>query len=379
MYSDLLRLRKDIHQHPEISGFEKKTAERIRQELQKCNPDEIHANIGGHGVLACFKSCENNPAKKILFRAELDAISVQEETGMAYQSKNKNAMHACGHDGHMAILIGLAKKFRDKRPENLDAYLFFQPAEETGEGAAKVLKDKRFRNLEIDRGFALHNLPGFPEHSVVSKEGTFAAGSVGIKVTIKGSSSHAAHPEQGINPAVAVAQLIRKIDREMEPFRSRNRGNKLVCTFIKMGEKAFGISPGNAELGFTIRSESDRELAGGVQRIHKVIKNVAETFGGEINTREVEPFRATVNDPAGPAIIKKVSELQGLNYQQLERPFAWSEDFGEFREHFPITIFGLGAGRDKPPLHSEKFDFNDELISSGVSMFTGIVDYYETL
>lgn len=379
MKSLLIDLRKSLHQDPEISGNEERTAERIKKELLACHPDEIQTGLGGQGILALFKCAEGEPDRRILFRAELDAVSVHEETNLPHQSKNKNAMHACGHDGHMAVLIGLAKKLAGDRPKKIDVYVLFQPSEETGEGAAKVLEDSRFQDLEIDHGFALHNLPEFPEKEVICKRGTFAAGSVGIEITIEGSFSHAAYPEKGINPARIVAQLIQQIDREMETFRSESDTNKLVCTYIKMGERAFGISPGKAKAGFTIRSESDNKLEQSVNHIFEIIEKTNQTFEGEISAEKVEPFRATVNDDEGVKIVKKVSEKKRLNYVELERPFPWSEDFGEFRRKFPITIFGLGAGEQKPPLHSEIYDFNDELIPVGVAILHGIIEYYEYL
>lgn len=379
MAPDLITLRKEIHQHPEVSGKEENTADRIQKVLEKFNPDEILTGLGGYGVLAHFKCKTGNSKETILFRAELDAISVREETGLPYQSQKENVMHGCGHDGHMVILIGLAEWLAKNRPDEIDVYLLFQPAEETGEGAARVLEESRFQELKIDHGFALHNLPGFSEKTIICKEGTFAAGSVGIEVTVKGSFSHAAYPEKGLNPAGTVAGLVQRIDEEMGWFRSGHDGNKLVCTFIKMGERAFGISPGRAEVGFTIRSESDENLEKAVSRIKDIIDELKSSFKGDIIVKEVEPFRATVNSSEGAKIIQNVSDQKTFSYQELEEPFPWSEDFGEFRRQFPITIFGLGAGEESPPLHSEKYDFNDELIRVGIEMFSGIVDYYSSL
>lgn len=378
MESSLIDLRKELHQFPEISGQEEETSERIRNELGKLAPDEIRSGIGGYGILACFK-CKNRDKKNILFRAELDAISVNEESDLAYKSMHKNVMHGCGHDGHMSILIGLAQRLNSSRPDNVDVYLLFQPSEETGEGAARVLEDPVFQKLSIDQGFALHNLPGFPEKTVVCKKKTFAAGSVGIEISVNGAYSHAAYPDRGINPSTVVAKLIRKIDSGMDSFRKEDEGNKLVCTFIKMGERAFGISPGKARIGYTIRSKSDEILEKAVGEIRKIILNIGHSFEGEINIKEVEPFRATVNSRQGVEIIKQVSEKKRYDYLTLEQPFPWSEDFGEFRRQFPITIFGLGAGENHPPLHSETYDFNDDLISVGIDMFAGIVDYYSSL
>lgn len=380
MESELVDLRKEIHQNPEISGEEKQTAERIKQELQKCNADEIYTGIGGYGVLAKFACSSAAPQKTLLFRAELDAISVHEEADLPYQSNKKDVMHGCGHDGHMTILIGFAKELSKNRPENIDVWLLFQPAEETGEGAARVLEDETFRELKIDHGFALHNLPGFPEKSIVSKPGPFAAGSVGLDISVTGTFSHAAYPERGLNPAATVAKLVQKIEEEMQTFRNDDKSNKIVCTYIKMGERAFGISPGKALAGFTIRSAFDDKLDVGVKLVYEIIKEVRKGFEGKITTREVEPFRTTINSDIGAEVIKKVSEKQqDVTYQELDVPFPWSEDFGEFCRQFPISMFGLGAGEEKPPLHSEKYDFNDELIPAGIAMFRGIVDYYRSL
>lgn len=351
MSSALIRLRKEIHQNPEISGEEKETAERIKKELRSCNPDDIFTDIGGHGLLAKFECRSGDPKKKVLFRAELDAISVQEETNLSYQSSNKDAMHGCGHDGHMTILIGLARELSKNRPDDIDVWLLFQPAEETGEGAARVLEDNIFKELEIDHGFALHNLPGFPEKSIISKSGPFAAGSAGLDISVKGTFSHAAYPERGLNPAVAVATLVQKIDREMQTFRDEYESNKVVCTYIKMGERAFGISPGKAQAGFTIRSASDEKLDVGIKLMYEIIKEVRRLFDGDILVEKVEPFRTTLNSEEGAGIVKTVSKQAGLDFQELKTPFPWSEDFGEFGRQFPIAIFGLGAGEEKPPLH----------------------------
>lgn len=379
METDLVRLRKEIHQNPEISGNEKETSERIIKELQLCNPDELITGIGGYGVLAKFDCSSGEPSKKLLFRAELDAISVQEETGIPYHSINEGAMHGCGHDGHMAILIGLARELKKNPRKNVDVWVLFQPSEETGEGAARVLEEERFKNLEIDHGFALHNLPGFRKKSIISKPGHFAAGSVGLDISVQGTFSHAAYPERGLNPGITVSKLVQEVEKEMQTFRDEDESNKIVCTYIKMGERAFGISPGKAQVGFTIRSAFDEKLNVGVQLVYEIIKEIKRSFEGEILVEQVEPFCATINSDEGAKVVRQVCKQNRLPYQELDAPFPWSEDFGEFGRQFPITIFGLGAGDEKPPLHSEKYDFDDGLIPVGITMFKGIVDYYQSL
>ena len=376
MTENLIILRKELHRNPELSGNEKATAARITEELETCNPDKIMEGVGGCGVIARFSSGSDSAEKSILFRAELDAIAVDEETGLDHQSKKSGVMHGCGHDGHMAILIGLAHHLKQKRYENLDIYLLFQPSEETGEGAGRVLADDRFQKLKIDHAFALHNLPGFQEKRVQIKEGVFAAASVGVEVKFKGRSSHAAYPEKGSNPSACIAEFISLVNQKLEGFRDKNPLNKAVNTYIRLGEPAFGINPGIGELGFTLRSPSDDELDDAVQLVHETGQQMGDKFEGTVHVKTVEPFAATINSKEGVQLVKRAAHQEEVDIAELNEPFPWSEDFGEFRKKCPITIFGLGAGEDSASLHSEKYDFNDALIPVGVRLFKKIAELY---
>lgn len=373
MLKQLINLRKELHSKPEVSGDESNTAKRIVEELRKCNPDEIIEEVGGAGVIAKFSSKESSPVKSILFRAELDAISVNEETGLPYKSKKERLMHGCGHDGHMVILIGLAQYLKENRPTDINVYLLFQPAEETGEGAARVLADERFDKINVDHGFALHNLPGQIENSVVVKKGVFAAASTGVEVTFKGRSSHAAYPEEGLNPSVFISEFIQKAEAGFVDFKKADPSNKAVNTYIRLGEPAFGINPGTGQVGYTLRSPSDESLEEAVEVLVQLSEDMKKKFNGSIQIDRVEPFSSTVNSPKGYEAVKKAAEKLGLNVKELGKPFPWSEDFGEFRRKFPIVLFGLGAGVDSTPLHSEKYDFNDNLIEKGIEIFKRII------
>lgn len=376
MQAELANLRKELHQIPELSGQETNTAARIAEELKNCNPDHFLQHLGGNGVAALFQAKNGKPKKTILFRAELDAIPVTEKTALEYQSKNKGVMHGCGHDGHMAILIGLARLLEKERPDNVDVWLLFQPAEETGEGAAALLDDPEFQKLDIDQGFALHNLPGFPENSILIKEGPFACASTGFEIDLKGTFSHAAYPGQGLNPVKELTALLMEIEEAMQPFSEADSSHKFVITFVKMGERAFGVSPGEASLGVTIRAASDKALDEGVEIIEKTVSRSAKRFEGEVSWSLREPFAATVNNADGVHAVEKAAEKSGFRVTYLDEPFAWSEDFGEFRRRFPVTLFGLGAGEEGPHLHSEKYDFNDALLPAGIEIFRKVVDYY---
>lgn len=373
MSQSLIKLRKELHQHPELSGKEESTAKRIVRELKKCSPDSILEGVGGSGIIARFNSKSGSAGKTILFRAELDAIAVQEQTGLPYSSKKNEVMHACGHDGHMTILTGLAQYLKNEPLRNCNVLIMFQPAEETGQGAGKVLADSQFQSLKIDRAYALHNLPGFRENTVYAKSGPFAYASVGVDIEFKGSSSHAAYPEQGINPAGDLVEFLKNVEQAGKKFSSGSELGKMTITYIKLGEPAFGISPGIAKLGITIRASTDEKLEEGIKEIEDHLKQSKSGFRGKITSKKTEPFSATINDDAGVEIVRRATERDGIEFKELSKVFPWSEDFGAFREKCPITLIGLGAGEDSHPLHSEKYDFNDELIPVGIKLFSGII------
>ncbi len=206
---ELVNLRKELHRNPELSGKEKNTSDKINNFIGRFYPDEIITELGGHGLAFIFKGKEKG--KTILFRSELDALPISEQNDFEYKSSIENVSHKCGHDGHMTILSGFASLLNDNKPAKGKVVLLFQPAEETGEGAAKVLEDKKFEQIKPDYVFALHNLPGYPAGSVVIKNGTFASASKGMIIKLHGKTSHASEPENGITPTPAVASIIQKL------------------------------------------------------------------------------------------------------------------------------------------------------------------------
>ena len=373
---ELTAIRKRIHTNPEIAGKEKKTAALIKSELEKTAPDEIIDGIGGHGLVAIYRGENPEEGLSLMIRAELDGLRINEENSFDYRSQTKNRMHACGHDGHMAIVLGAAKYLEDHRPRSGSVMLLFQPAEETGEGAGWMLDDPKFKELKIDRGVALHNLPGYEENRLFVKNETMACGSTGLEISFKGKSSHAAHPEEGINPANAVAELLQSLEILAEEARKGDDYRILTVTYIRMGEPAFGISPGQAEVGVTLRAETDELLESLEDDVHQTIDEVDAGFAGEVSYQNREPFATTVNDRDGVDELEKAAGRADVPLEFLETPMYWSEDFGEFRRKCPITLFGLGAGKDSFPLHSEKYDFNDSLIPGGISVFVNLIKRY---
>ena len=366
---EIQKIRQTLHKYPELSGAESDTASFIKGYLDRFDADEIISGIGGAGLMGIFNGDHPEKGKTIMIRAELDALAIREASDLPYGSENEGVMHACGHDGHMAMVLGVAKWLKNNRPKNGRVLLMFQPAEETGLGAEAVMKDDRFESMEIDRAIALHNLPGYEKNSLFIKEDTFASASVGLKIVFKGQSSHAAYPGEGINPALAVSEFVQRLEEVKDRARSHDRFRVLTVTYIKLGEPAFGINPGLCEMGVTVRAETDEGINEMIDDVDNELSEVDKSFEGEISIERREPFSAVINDGEGVSFLKSIAESLDVKAQTLDEPFAWSEDFGEFRKKCPITLFGLGAGEDMPALHSEVYDFDDDLIPVGTAIF----------
>ncbi|WP_339869836.1 amidohydrolase [uncultured Algoriphagus sp.] len=365
--TELLNLRQLLHQTPEIAGEESATAEKILAFFANLQPDQTIQNLGGTGLAFIFKG--KNPGKRILFRAELDALPIQETGDPSYKSLTAGNAHLCGHDGHMTIICGLGEKLANKRPDYGEVVLLFQPAEETGEGARRILDDPQYKQIKPDYAFALHNLPGFPLHQIVTRKGTFAAGSTGLTITLTGKTSHAAHPEAGINPSQAIAHLIKTL-----PALPSTLKNFALVTVIhaEIGSLAFGTSAGKASLSVTIRAFDQGDLEDLIARVKAEAMGIAklEKLGVEFSL--VESFAVSKNNPQAAEIAENAMRQLDFNIIKKPDPFRWSEDFGLFSQSCPSYLFGLGSGENCPQLHEPTYDFPDELIETGVKIFEGI-------
>jgi amidohydrolase len=363
----LVEFRQEIHQYPEVSNQEVETANRIIQFASEFNPDEIISGVGGNGLLVLFKG--ENEGKCTAIRAELDALPIHEAEGnVPHQSIHKGTAHLCGHDGHMVMVLSLLEYLSINRPVYGSVMLLFQPAEETGEGAEQLLKDEQFLNNLPDEIIGLHNIPGEPLGKLLISHSHFAAASKGLKLFFKGSTAHAAEPEKGKNPAFAIARLINYID-QLESSNKQNEYAIATIVHLKVGEVAFGVSPADGVIMLTIRSFTDGALNQLtdqlLQKAHDLAKEFALTFYHE----ETEAFPATINHEAQANHLIGVTDKLDYSYQLIDLPFKWSEDFGHYLKKVNGVFFGLGSGEDQPVLHHESFDFPDELIPYGFSIY----------
>jgi amidohydrolase len=367
----LIVFRKDLHKHPEISKNEHATAGKILNYLKSFSSAKIVFPLGKTGLAAVFEG--NEKGLTVLIRADIDALPIPETNDFEYRSEVENVAHLCGHDGHSTILAGLAQSLHSTPLKKGRAVLLFQPAEETGEGAKLVLDDPKFNGLQPDFVFALHNLPGYDLNNIIIKKQHFAAASKGMTVKLFGKTSHAAHPEMGISPALAVADIIREFS-DLSLKKDGFKDFKLITIIhSQLGEIAFGTSPGYAELRATLRSFRNDDMKLLTEQAIAIVENITDKYGLEEKIKWQEEFPATVNDDKCVDLTREIAEENNFKIEQIDAPFRWSEDFGHFTMNYPGVLFGIGAGKLHPSLHNPDYDFPDEIIPTGIEMFERIV------
>lgn len=367
----LIALRHDLHSHPELSGHEATTAARVVEFLRPLAPDRIVTGIGGHGVVATFDSGVTGPT--LLFRSELDALPIVELDVQGHASKVDGVSHKCGHDGHTTMICGLAQRLAARRPARGMVHLLFQPAEETGTGAAAVLADPKFDAIRPDYALAIHNMPGFPKGSLVIKSGPITSAVRSIVVRFTGRTAHASEPEKGENPSLAVAGLLRACDAMNVNDISSPDFRLITPVHVRIGSVAYGVSAGDGEVHLTIRTAANDGLAALQQRIVDAAGELARRDRLQLDVQVVEDFFANVNDPAVTELALAAARCCGIDVVTPSTGLRGGEDFGLFSERFPCCMVLLGAGEDTHPIHNPNYDFADDLITIGVRFFDTIV------
>ncbi len=365
----LADLRRELHKYPELSGSEDMTSRKICGVLKKLQPDALITNIGGKGLAARFSGAK--PGPRVMVRAELDALPIFELNNFDHRSTVPGVSHKCGHDGHMAIAAGVAGSFAEERPERGEFIVLFQPSEENGQGAYKVINDHSFAQIKPDYVVALHNLPGFGLNEIVLRDGVFAAASTGMIIELNGKTSHAAEPENGISPAKAVSRILRELPKiaEKDEFR-----HFTLATIIhaKIGEVAFGTSPGYGVVMATLRAFDSDEMEQLSRLASQLVKEIAFSERLEVSVSWTEKFPLTANDRRLNQIIGGTASRMGLKICYIEKAFKWSEDFGWFTQNHRGALFGIGAGEGHPELHNPDYDFPDGIIDTGVSILSSV-------
>ena len=391
----LEKLRDKLNKNAELSGQEKETNKIINKFLEKTNPDVHYKNVGGYGIVAIYKGLEEG--KNVLLRADIDGLNIplgqqsflsgqpSAVSGQCQKSEFKvqssefkvqrKYSHRCGHDGHATILCGLAMRYGKQRPAKGNVVLLFQPAEETGLGAQSVINDPLFKELKIDVAFALHNLPGYAKHQIVLKKDCFASASQGVKLIFDGATSHASQPEKGNNPQRVITTLLDAFQKKYENLKRDKYRTTLTVTHVAIGEETFGVTPGHAEIWLTLRSQDDDSLKKLTDNTIALCEYVASEFKLKFSHSIHEAFPTTMNSAKETDVVEQVAKELKLSVNAIKEPFPWSEDFGRFGAVCPICLFGLGCGFEHEPLHSPNYEFEDEIIDTGIDVFEKIASF----
>lgn len=374
LLTELTNLRHTVHADPELSGDESRTHGTIRDFVSRYGPTALHEHLGGTGLAAEFDSGEPGPT--VLVRAELDALPIDEVIEPAYKSRRAGVMHACGHDGHMTMVAGLAALLNKQPPARGRVVLLFQPAEETGAGAKRVIADERWASLDprdYGAAIALHNLPGYPMGQVILTDEIFSCASRGMSVAFSGVTSHAAHPDDGISPAEAIAELVQRMPKLPAEVLPDDFG-LVSITHVQAGEDGvFGVTPAAGRFNATLRTDTDDDLAELVESAVSLVGEVASANRLEHAITWHDDFAAAVCDAETVGVIRAAAEAMGLDVAERDEPFRWSEDFGLFTRGRRGVLFGLGSGESQPQLHNPDYDFPDELIGVGVPLFERVM------
>jgi amidohydrolase len=373
---DIQAWRRDIHQHPELLYDVHRTAAFVADRLREFGCDEVATGLGRTGVVGVIKG--RKPAGKgdlkvIGLRADMDALPIEEETKLDYASRTPGLMHACGHDGHTAMLLGAARYLAETRNFAGDAVVIFQPAEEGGAGAAAMIKDGLMDRFAIDQVYGMHNGPGIPVGSFAIRSGPIMAATDSIDIRIEGLGGHAARPHKCLDSVLVGAQLI----TGLQSIVSRNV-DPLDSAVISMCEfhagNARNVIPQTAELRGTVRTLTEEVRALVEKRVREVVAGVAQMTGARIDLAYERGYPVTVNHASQTDLATQVArEIAGDANVHETPPLMGAEDFAYMLESRPGAFIFCGNG-DSAGLHHPAYNFNDDAIVFGTSYWIKLVE-----
>jgi len=366
---EFIGLRRDIHHHPELAFDEHRTSELVASRLKEWGY-EVERGLGGTGVVGRLR--RGNGTRQLGLRADMDALPIDETTGLAYSSSHQGVMHACGHDGHTAMLLAAAHHLALRGRFTGTLNLIFQPAEEGGGGALRMMQDGLFDKYPCDAIFAMHNMPGVPQGELVLREGAAMASSDYVTVTLTGIGGHGALPHRTADPVVAAASIVMAlqtiVSRNIDPLQMA-----VVTVGALHAGKANNVIPQSATMELSVRA-LDREVRAVLeQRIKSVITAQAESFGVTARIDWRPGYAVLVNTPEETAFAREVAvELVGADRVTLQGPaLSGSEDFAFMLEKVPgsYLLIGNGAGEGDGHgacmVHNPGYDFNDANVAIG--------------
>ena len=372
LQKEITEWRHDIHQHPEILFETHRTSALVRDKLKEFGCDEVVEGIGKTGVVGVINGQTNQSNKVIGLRADMDALPINEETGLDYSSKIPGAMHACGHDGHTSMLLGAAKYLCETRNFDGQAVVIFQPAEEGGGGGLEMCKDGMMENFKIDEVYGMHNWPGVELGKFAIRSGPFFAASDFIEAIISGKGGHAAKPHETIDPTVIASQIV--VALQTIASRRSDPVEQVVVsiTSFETSSTAFNVIPQEVKIKGTVRTlDPDvRDLA--EKEFLRITELTAEAMGGSADAKFTRGYPVMSNSSEQTEFAAKVA--RDVAGECAEAPLVMGgEDFAYMLEERPGAYILLGNG-DSSPVHHPKYNFNDDAIPFGCSWLVELVE-----
>ncbi|MFG6582503.1 M20 aminoacylase family protein [Sulfitobacter sp. 1A12779] len=372
LHDDITAWRRDLHENPEILFETHRTSATVAEKLRSFGCDEVVEGIGRTGVVGVIKGNSTASGKVLGLRADMDALPIHEQTGLDYASKTDGAMHACGHDGHTAMLLGAAQYLAETRNFDGTVVVIFQPAEEGGGGGREMCEDGMMERWGIQEVYGMHNWPGMPTGSFGIRAGSFFAATDQFDITFEGRGGHAAKPHETVDTTVMSAQAV----LALQTITARNADpvEQIVVsvTSFETSSKAFNVIPQKVQIKGTVRTMSAEIRALAEKRINEICNGIAGTFGGSADVTYHRGYPVMVNHEEQTEFAADVA--RSISGQCEEAPLVMGgEDFAFMLEERPGAYILVGNG-DTAAVHHPEYNFNDEAIPAGCSWWAGIVE-----
>lgn len=373
-HAEITAWRRHLHQYPELEFDVHETAKFVEEKLRSFGITDITTGIGQTGVVAVIEGRENTSGRTIGLRADMDALPIQEATGLPYASKIAGKMHACGHDGHTAMLLGAAQYLAETRNFDGRCVLIFQPAEEGGGGGNEMVKDGLMERWDIDEVYGMHNMPDYPVGKFAIRKGALLAATDEICIIIEGQGGHAAAPHEAVDSNLAAAHVVVALQsiaaRNIDPVKQVVVS---VCT-MRSDTDSHNVLPQTVKLRGTVRTldEDVRDLA--EARLHDIVTHTAAAHQCRAEISYDRGYPVTVNHDDETDFAADAAETVTPGVWRDTPPIMAAEDFSYMLNERPGAYMMIGNGEEGATVHHPMYDFNDEAIPAGCSWFAEIVE-----
>ncbi len=371
---EITEWRRDIHQNPELGYDVHRTAAMVAEKLREFGVDEVVEGVGRTGVVGVIKG--RAAGRTVGMRADMDALPIVEASGAEWSSTVTGKMHACGHDGHTAMLLGAARALADSRDFDGNVVVVFQPAEEGGAGGKAMVDDGMMDRFGIDEIYGMHNMPGMPVGDFALRPGPLMACADQFDITIEGLGGHAAMPDMCIDTVVVASQLVLALQSIVSRNVQPTAPMVVSVTSVDTGEASYNVIPQVVHIMGTLRAYEEDVRLMGKRRLHEIVEHTVAAYGASAKVVYDDGYPATVNDAEKAEFCAKVARtvVGDARVDDDRTPTMGAEDFSYMLNERPGAFIFVGNG-DSAALHHPEYDFNDDAIRNGCRYWLSLVDH----